>query len=78
MTPPLDCHAAMRALWDFLDAECPPADAAAMEAHLATCAGCRDHVAFARRFLRRLREAQLPRDDVARMQARVREALLSA
>jgi len=47
----LDCEAAMRRLWEYLDAELPAPDMAAVRAHVAECASCRGHVEFERELL---------------------------
>ena len=41
-TMTMTCHDAESLLHDALDAPLPPADAAALAAHLETCAACRD------------------------------------
>ncbi len=48
----IDCETAVRRLWDFLDGELRGARLAEMEAHLAGCAECTEHVRFSRLFLR--------------------------
>lgn len=55
--PVIDCEAAMRRLWDYLDDELDAVRFTEMEAHLATCAGCTSHVTFARAFLAAVRSA---------------------
>ncbi|HEY0930151.1 MAG TPA: zf-HC2 domain-containing protein [Gemmatimonas sp.] len=55
----IDCEAAMRRLWDYLDEELDAARLAEMEAHLSNCADCTSHVQFARAFLKAVRQAAL-------------------
>ncbi len=77
------CDVAMRWLWDYVDARLPGAPRVALEAHLATCAGCPTHVAFARAMRRALAEAPVPMPADARdadagataLRARVQRAL---
>lgn len=56
-SPPsaIDCHTAVRRLWDFLDHELDPSRFAEVEEHLHTCAACREHVQFAQTFLREVK-----------------------
>jgi anti-sigma factor (TIGR02949 family) len=51
MTQSLDCQAAMRQLWDYLDGELSAERMEAMRAHLAVCARCYPHYDFERAFL---------------------------
>ena len=53
--PPRDCHAVVRALWDYLDGALDDADMKAIDAHLAACAQCRTHSAFERRLILEIR-----------------------
>jgi anti-sigma factor (TIGR02949 family) len=54
----LDCRAAMRQLWDYLDQALTEPGMLAMRAHLLTCGSCYGHYDFARHFLDAL-EAQI-------------------
>jgi mycothiol system anti-sigma-R factor len=36
----IDCHGVMKQLWEYLDGELPPAEAAQVRDHLAMCARC--------------------------------------
>lgn len=45
---PIDCETTVRRLWDFLDGRLPPWAHDEVEAHLAACALCPPHFAFAR------------------------------
>lgn len=47
----LDCQAAMRQLWDYLDGELSDERMAAVRAHLSVCARCYPHYEFERAFL---------------------------
>jgi anti-sigma factor (TIGR02949 family) len=49
--PMLDCHDAMRQLFDYLDGELTPARMEAIREHLATCRHCHPHAQFERAFL---------------------------
>ena len=74
---PIDCHTAVRRLWDYLDGRLPAMARDEVEAHLATCAVCPPHFTFARAMQHAL-AASAPRvlpDDEARLRARVRGAL---
>jgi anti-sigma factor (TIGR02949 family) len=72
---PLDCYAAMRQLWDYLDDELTESRMLAVQAHLLTCGECYGHYDFARHFLDAL-EAQLQAECApAALHARVRETL---
>ena len=51
MAQMLDCQAAMRQLWDYLDGELSAERMEAMRAHLAVCARCYPHYDFERTFL---------------------------
>ena len=51
MAQMLDCQAAMRQLWDYLDGELSAERMEAMRAHLAVCARCYPHYDFERAFL---------------------------
>lgn len=46
---PIDCETAVRRLWDFLDGGLAAPARAEVEAHLASCALCPPHFAFAAR-----------------------------
>lgn len=72
---PLDCEATVRRLWDYLDAALPPARVAEVEAHLATCAHCPAHFAFARAFLAALAAGPREPEVTPALRARVRRAL---
>lgn len=78
---PIDCETAVRRLWDYLDGGLATPAHAEVEAHLATCADCPPHFAFAVATLDALagasRDALTPEEIVA-LRARVRTALRHA
>ena len=77
-TPKLmDCEAVVRELWDWLDGELPADRWDDIRAHLATCEGCSEHVAFARSFLQQV-GAPADDGDLAALRDRVRGALRAA
>ena len=73
--PALDCTAAMRQLWDYLDSELDPAAWLQVSAHLAVCGGCSAHVSFARAFLTHVATAPVRGAEVAALKDRVALAL---
>jgi anti-sigma factor RsiW len=79
-TVPYDCETIVRRLWDYVDGRLPNAQREEVEAHLAACALCPPHFAFAQR-LRDSIGAAAPvtsDEDEARLRARVRRALEDA
>lgn len=77
---PIDCEAAVRRLWDYLDHELDASRGDAVRAHLAGCAECRPHFDFAARMQAAVAEAhadavRLDVGDVASLRARVVSAL---
>ena len=72
---PLDCHAAMRQLWDYLDEALTEPRMLAVRAHLLTCGECYGHYDFARHFLDALETALAAEPAPAALHARVRETL---
>ena len=74
----IDCVTAVRRLWDYLDGRLSAVAHDEVEAHLATCALCPPHFAFAERIKRSLAGRSMPAisdDDEARLRERVRLAL---
>jgi anti-sigma factor (TIGR02949 family) len=65
-TTTVDCEAAMRRLWEYLDGTLPPPDLAAIRAHVDECDACRGHVEFERWLLLAIRSA---RGDVGSLKA---------
>ena len=70
---PLDCEDVVRDVWDWLDNELDQDRWAAIEAHLAGCTGCSEHVEFARSFLNHVRAGGSA--DVTALRARVQSAM---
>jgi anti-sigma factor (TIGR02949 family) len=54
MAEKIDCNAAMRQLWDFLDGELTDERMAAVRTHLDRCKGCVPYAEFERAFLEAL------------------------
>ncbi len=72
---PLDCHAAVLRLWDYLDQELDEADMQAVDAHLAVCEKCPSHFEFERALLRAVAAARADHTDPERLRERVVAAL---
>lgn len=74
---PIDCETAVRRLWDYLDGRLPASAHDEVEAHLAACALCPPHFAFARAIQSALAASALPVADPeqAQLRERVRGAL---
>jgi len=75
---PNDCTTAVRRLWDYIDGLLPATARGEVEAHLATCAACPPHFAFARAMQSALAASAPPHilpDEEARLRERVRDAL---
>ena len=78
---PTSCETAVRRLWDYLDGGLAAPSHREVEAHLATCAACPPHFAFAARTLDALaagRPAAPSPDEGAALRERVQAALTSA
>jgi anti-sigma factor RsiW len=77
----IGCETAVRRLWDYLDGGLAGPTHREVEAHLATCAACPPHFAFAARTLDALAaaraEAPSPDEDAA-LRVRVQTALHTA
>lgn len=71
----LDCHAAMRRLWEYLDGELSEQILEAVHAHLALCADCYRHYDFERQFLVALEAAQAEEYARPRLHEQVLEPL---
>lgn len=73
----LSCAQAFERLDDYVDRELAPADVAAVEAHLETCARCAGEFTLEREVLEslrtKLRRIAAPRDLLARISARLRQ-----
>lgn len=75
------CDVAARRLWDYIDGRLPDPSRAELDAHLAVCAACATHVAFARALRRALADAgagRLSGASHAALRARLRVALGAA
>lgn len=73
-----ECERTVRRLWDYLDGRLPAMAREEVEAHLAVCAGCPSHVAFAERLRNALAAAApapISSADTAELRERVRRAL---
>jgi anti-sigma factor RsiW len=75
---PIECLAAVERLWDFLDGELDAARWAEVDAHLAACAACAGHFAFAKTLLAQLALARADPGDVRALERRVRVGLHAA
>jgi anti-sigma factor RsiW len=76
-TVPYDCETIVRRLWDYLDGRLPHVQRDEVEAHLAACALCPPHFAFAQRLRASISAAvpDVPDDEASRLRTRVRRAL---
>lgn len=73
-----DCLNVLLHVWDDLDDQLPPADAASLRAHVAACGPCRDYHRFQVRFLETLATLR-PRGAVpGHVRARVLNRLATA
>jgi mycothiol system anti-sigma-R factor len=77
LTPMIDCHAVMRRLWDYLDGELSTEHVVAIEAHLKMCGRCYPQYEFERDFLDQVGRMRREHSDLARLRARLLEALKS-
>jgi anti-sigma factor RsiW len=76
--PLIECERTVRRLWDYLDGRLPAMAREEVEAHLAVCAGCPSHLAFAERMRRSVAAAgpaPMSGADEADLRERVRRAL---
>lgn len=60
---PLDCAAAVRQLWDYLDEKLTPDRVILVKEHLDTCANCFKAAEIQREILRRVRDTAGSPDD---------------
>jgi anti-sigma factor RsiW len=75
---PIDCATAVRRLWDYLDGRLADVAREEVEVHLATCAKCPPHFAFAERMKLSLAAAAVTAisdEEEERLRVRVRGAL---
>jgi anti-sigma factor (TIGR02949 family) len=73
----LDCEAAMRRLWEYLDRELPGDTSEAVRVHLQECAACYGHYEFEGAFLAALRDAEREGRAPESLHGRVHQALRS-
>ena len=78
MDEKIDCVAAMRQLWDYLDGELTPSRESAIRAHLARCASCYPHFDFEKAFLQALAATRSDRCAPISLRTRVVDALCAA
>lgn len=74
----IDCAAALRQLWDYLDGELTPARVAEVKAHLEGCRRCHPHYDFERAFLEALANRRPDCRCPGELKARVLESLRAA
>ena len=75
---PPDCEETVRALWDYLDRALDAPTTAAIDAHLARCAYCREHASFERALIVQLHRLRRECDDPVLLKNRVLGALYIA
>ena len=75
---PLDCEQVVRALWDYIDRRADAVSVAAIEAHLAECAGCRAHAEFEQRLVTSLSGLRRQHSDPGRLREEVLKTLKAA
>jgi anti-sigma factor (TIGR02949 family) len=71
----IDCAAALRQLWDYLDGELTPERVAAVRAHLEGCRRCHPHYDFERAFLEALASTRPDCRCPGELKAKVLESL---
>jgi hypothetical protein len=71
----IQCHEAVERVFDWLDDELDPAEAASVGEHLETCARCYPRLQFERAFLEALRRAPSGELVTADLQQRILDAL---
>jgi anti-sigma factor (TIGR02949 family) len=76
--PEIDCLAAVRQLWDYLDEELTDDRMAIVRNHLAQCERCLPHHDFAKHFLASVRATREERLMPPRLRVRVMERLTEA
>jgi len=74
----VDCAAALRQLWDYLDGELTPERLAQIRVHLDSCRRCYPHYDFERAFLEALANARPDCQCPEKLKARVMDSLRSA
>ena len=71
----IDCAAALRQLWDYLDGELTPERVADVRAHLEGCRRCHPHYDFERAFLEALASTRPDCRCPGELKAKVLESL---
>ncbi|MBC7843431.1 MAG: zf-HC2 domain-containing protein [Gemmatimonadaceae bacterium] len=71
----IECEAAARALYDYLDGRLPMATEASVYWHIETCRNCASHFAFARRVLDLVPSAVPLAGEAHALRARIVESL---
>ena len=71
----IECEAAVRALYDYLDGRLPFETEAAVHGHIETCRNCSSHFVFARRVLDLVPAAMPLGGDALLLRARIVESL---
>lgn len=74
----MECEAAVRALYDYLDGRLPTATELSVSAHIETCRNCASHFTFARRVLELVPAALPLAGEATALRARIVESLKAA
>jgi anti-sigma factor (TIGR02949 family) len=72
---PLDCAAALRSLWEYLDRRASVEQDRAIYEHLALCDGCRANFEFEERLVKSISALRAQHSHPARLRERVLAAL---
>ena len=75
---PPDCEGVVRALWDYLDRALDAPTMAAIDAHLARCQDCREHLRYERTLIERIQGLRRAYPDAATLRLQVLSALHDA
>ena len=71
----MECEAAVRALYDYLDGRLPTATELSVSAHIETCRNCASHFTFARRVLELVPAALPLAGEATALRVRIVESL---
>ena len=74
-SPAIRCAAVRKLVYEFIDCELPPTDAASVDQHLTRCPPCAGFFSFERAFLRVLKGAGSIEGAPAELRERIRSAL---
>ena len=74
----MECEAAVRALYDYLDGRLPTATELSVSAHIETCRNCASHFTFARRVLELVPAALPLAGEATALRERIVESLKAA